>query len=251
MFGRNVFAVLTVAMLASSALAQDSDGASDEGFVTDNQVTEAAPEPVQEAEPAQDSGWAYDWSGSYIGINGGYGLGHQNTVDIANIVSGDEMLSGHVMGGYMGTNHQMTRLVIGTETDFSVGKIGGPFQIAGSAWACGTAAMGCKTEVQWFGSWRARAGIALNSFLPYATAGVAIGGVDSVFTGAVVNERVTGFGYGYVVGGGLEYAVMKNLTIRAEALHYALSDVKEAIGASEIAVDTSFNVVRAGVDVKF
>jgi outer membrane immunogenic protein len=239
--GMRICVLVSSVFLASSALAQDYDDQSTEEFTPDSQVQESS----------SGGGWDYDWSGNYYGMNLGYSLGHQGSTDIANIVSGEEMVSGAVFGGYTGQNFQLSRIVLGTEADFSLAKVSGRFELPGSAWACGTSSFGCENSVEWFGSIRGRAGFAVNSLLPYATAGVALAGVDSVFKGAGVNQRVNGFGYGYVFGGGLEYSVMKNITIRGEALHYQLSDVKETVGLSEIAVETAFNVVRLGVDVKF
>ena len=54
----------------------------------------------------------YNWSGLYIGINGGGGLGRSNW-DTA----GGFNLSGGVVGGTIGYNYQVSRVVFGVEGD--------------------------------------------------------------------------------------------------------------------------------------
>jgi outer membrane immunogenic protein len=196
-------------------------------------------------------GWDYDWSGSYWGIAGGYALGSQKARDIASVISADETVHGTVVGAYAGTNRQISRFVFGTEMDVSKGAIAGDFVLPGSAWACGTAAANCSTEVGWHGSLRGRAGFAMNSFLPYVTVGGTLGETTSSFSGLGVSEKVSGIAYGWVAGVGLEYALMRNLILRGEALHYELSDVAERFGVGEAGASANFNVLRIGASLKF
>jgi outer membrane immunogenic protein len=156
-----------------------------------------------------------------------------------------------VFSAFAGSNHQFSRIVFGTEMDISKGAIAGSFVLPGSTWACGTAAAQCTTEVGWHGSLRGRVGFAMNSFLPYVTAGGTLGETTSSFNGLGLSEKVSGLGYGWVAGAGLEYAVMRNLVLRGEALHYELSDVAERFGAGEAGANANFNVLRIGAALKF
>ncbi len=237
-------------MLSSTASAQMVSGPEDYNPPgMDGGESVAAESPV--AESSSGGGWDYDWSGSYWGIAGGYAVGGQEARDIASIVSGEEMVRGQVIGAYAGTNHQFSRIVFGTEMDINKGAIAGEFVLPGSTWACATAAASCSTEIGWHGSLRGRAGFAMNSFLPYVTAGGTLGQTTSNFTGLGFSEKVSGLGYGWVAGVGLEYAVMRNLVLRAEGLHYELSDVAERFGIGEAGAKASFNTVRIGASLKF
>jgi len=116
-------------------------------------------------------------------------------------------------------------------------------------------------NIDWMASIRGRLGYAADRWLIYFTGGGAW---------ADVNYRTdfTGFGFnplsanktlsGWVVGGGVEYAVTNNWTVRAEYLYYDFGDERLVnlspviIGASSITTfDTKVNVVRAGVNYKF
>jgi len=59
---------------------------------------------------------AFNWTGFYIGINGGYGWGRFNAVNqIGNNLSFDTR--GGLIGGTVGFNYQWRGLVVGLEGD--------------------------------------------------------------------------------------------------------------------------------------
>ncbi len=93
--------------------------------------------------------------------------------------------------------------------------------------------------------------MAIGDFLPYATAGIAVGGVNSTFKGPLVDKETSGLGVGWAIGAGLEYAVMKNLTVRGEIIHYDLADVTDTVLGSDVSMDTNFTVIKTGVNLKF
>jgi opacity protein-like surface antigen len=75
--------------------------------------------------------------------------------------------------------------------------------------------------------------------------------VDTRFAGPLLDKNVSGLGAGWVLGGGLDYAVMKNLVVRGEVLHYELSDVSDTVLGTKVSSDPQFTVVKAGVSLKF
>lgn len=197
------------------------------------------------------AGWDYDWSGSYFGVSAAYAFGSHDTLGVGGIDTGSRDLSGGALGGFVGQNYHVSRIVFGTEMDFSKSSITGNFNLPGSLVACNGGGFSCGTEVNWYGTFRGRAGVAMGNFLPYATAGLAVGGVNTHFSGPGVDTNVSGLGVGWVAGAGLEYAVMKNLNVRAEALHFDLSDVSDSVLGTKVSTDTQFTVARVGASLKF
>ena len=53
---------------------------------------------------------AYNWTGFYIGINGGYGTGNSNWSDSSVGTSGSFPTSGFLIGGTVGANYQIGQL---------------------------------------------------------------------------------------------------------------------------------------------
>jgi outer membrane immunogenic protein len=237
---RTIFA-LGVACLAmvGGAFAQEA---------TDNTDSYVAQDTPSDS---SSGGWAYDWSGGYVGLSAAYAIGSHDTLGVGGIDTGSKDLSGGALGIFAGHNYQITRFVFGTEMDFSKSYIEGPFDLPGSLVACNASGFKCATDVNWYGTFRGRGGVAIGDFLPYVTAGIAVAGVNTNFSGPGLDTNVSGLGVGWVAGAGLEYAVMKNLNVRAEALHFDLADVSSTVLGTKVATDSQFSVVRAGVSLKF
>jgi outer membrane immunogenic protein len=238
--------VALCAMLQSVA-AQDAG----DDYVEPESYASAAESSDTSDNSSSNNGWAYDWSGSYIGVSAAYAMGSHDTLGVGGLDTGSQDLSGTALGGFVGQNYQLSRIVLGTEMDFSKSDISGSFDLPGSLVACTGAGFRCGTDVSWYGTFRGRAGVAIGDFLPYATAGFAVGGVNSSFNGPGLDANVSGLGVGWVLGAGLEYAVMKNLNVRAEALHFDLSDVSDTVLGTKVKTDSQFSVLRAGVSLKF
>ena len=85
-----------------------------------------------------------------------------------------------------------------------------------------------KTSLSWLGTTRARVGFVAtpdNRLMIYATGGVAYGGGSSNFsafdaaTGAFWSGSPSSTRVGWTIGGGVEYAVTNNITIKGEYLY--------------------------------
>ncbi|MBP0574291.1 porin family protein, partial [Mycobacterium tuberculosis] len=72
-----------------------------------------------------------------------------------------------------------------------------------------------KAEATWEGTTRARAGYAFDKFLVYGTAGVAYADFETRYNG-VSNDD---WRIGWAAGGGLEYALNKNISVKGEYLY--------------------------------
>src|SRR5438128_2427232 len=101
---------------------------------------------------------SFDWTGPYVGIQGGYALGTSRHYTVAIPATTASFDTGGLVGGAtIGFNTQMNNVVLGLEGDASLAGING---VTGNApgWGC---LDGCQTSIDWFATARARAGVAL------------------------------------------------------------------------------------------
>ena len=241
-------------------------------------AADIAPRAYNKAPMMADPG--FNWSGFYAGVNLGGGWSHtsaaQQQVDSGfGVVVGQDIVpvkgTGLVGGAQVGYNMQLTPLfVAGVEADFSGTGIRGNGTISPLHFVDGTPFLGASatagSSVEWLASIRGRLGVNWDRTLIYATGGAAWGGVKyeantlvGTFTwpGSETRTRL-----GWVVGGGIEHALLANWTVRAEYLHYQLD---HAAGDTFTRTDhftppTFFSstpgslhidVVRFGVNYKF
>ena len=181
----------------------------------------------------------YNWSGFYIGINGGGAFGSS-----AWDSTGSRNVSGGLVGGTVGYNYQVGQAVFGVEGDIDWSDINGT-----STTAC---PLGCKTENTWLSTVRGRLGYAADRFMPFVTGGAAFGNVQATTPGfAGASDDRTG----WTLGGGLEAALAPNWTGKVEYLYVDLGSFNCGLNCgSGLATDNvSFhtNILRAGLNYKF
>ncbi len=194
--------------------------------------------------PAYVAAPIYNWTGLYIGINGGGGWG-RSSWDNATLPTGSFNTSGGLVGGTAGYNWQANQLVFGIETDLDWSNIRGT-----SFTNCPA---GCETKNTWLGTTRARLGYAAgNGILPYLTGGLAYGNIRAStpgFAGASTTKA------GWTAGAGVEFALAGNWTAKAEYLYVDLGqfDCGTACGAVVPPDNVKFNanIVRAGLNYRF
>jgi outer membrane immunogenic protein len=176
----------------------------------------------------------FTWTGFYVGANLGYGFGKVTGR------SGPAFkdTSGVIGGGQIGYNYQIGQIVLGAEADLSATGIH-----AGNS---ATGVAGSKVSQPYIGTVRARAGYAMDRFLPYLTGGFAYGGTHYKVPGVGTSTTTN---YGYALGGGLEYAFTTNMTAKLEGLYVDLADKRALNGA--VKGGTQTGIVRAGVNYKF
>lgn len=174
---------------------------------------------------------AVNWSGAYAGINVGAG-NYRSTValeDILGIASQREEM-GFAVGGAIGMNWQRCNTVLGIEAELNWTDVD-------RAWGINLAGLGApppfanpfnaKSSIEWYGAVKARAGYAMDSMLLYLTAGIAFAeiehsGLDTIVRRIGFNSSDTRFGW--VVGGGAEYALTKNISWRNEVTYTRFED---------------------------
>lgn len=185
---------------------------------------------------------AFTWTGFYAGVNAGYAWGDFTGTGGRLVDEAD----GFVGGGQLGYNVQFGQFVVGLETDlqwmgFEAGRS-----------AAGIAAglpVGSEASLDYFGTVRARAGVALDRALIFATGGFAYGGSDVVVPGFGSDDNTH---VGWTVGAGAEYAFTNNLTFKGEYLYTDLDEETVRVpGLAPVQAGAEFSTVRAGVNYKF
>lgn len=196
------------------------------------------PHPVYKA-PAYVGPVAANWTGFYVGINGGYGFGKSDW-DVP-AVSTDP--SGGLAGLTLGYNWQTGMWVWGFEGDIDWADIKGDA-------TCGAGT--CTTKNDWLGTARLRVGYAgWNNWLPYLTGGAAFGDVKAEST--VTGMSASNTQIGWTAGVGIEYAFRSNWSAKIEYLYADLGsfDCGVACGVATDNVDYKVNLVRAGINYRF
>lgn len=177
----------------------------------------------------------YNWTGGYVGINGGVGWGRSNFS--APLASGDFNTRGGMVGGTVGYNWQAGQTVFGLEGDLDWANVRG-------STTCG-AGLSCETRNNWMGTARGRIGYAFDRIMPYVTGGLAVGNVKNSVTGLGESSTTKA---GYALGGGVEAALVGPWTAKVEYL-YADLGRSSAPAGSDVRFKT--NAVRAGVNYRF
>jgi outer membrane immunogenic protein len=208
-------------------------------------------------EPAYAPAW--NWTGVYMGFNGGYSSGSSNTALNLFDTSGSTVplatvndkfkLNGGLIGGQIGYNWQMGRFLVGFETDLQWAFEKGSTSLSCATAACLPAAtlpagaattVGLTQTLDWFGTARVRlGGLVVPSVLLYVTGGFAYGDVktDVAMNGFGTNGAIPPVGVpvgsnttsyqlhaGWTAGAGIEFNIAGNWTGRVEYLYLDLGN---------------------------
>jgi outer membrane immunogenic protein len=184
---------------------------------------------------------AYNWSGFYLGINGGGGWGRSTWT-----TTGPFDTSGGLIGGTLGYNYQVNQVVLGVEGDIDWANINGSTNTGCTA----VGGTGCTTGDNWLSTVRGRLGYAADRFLPYITGGAAFGDVKASGPGLTGTDTTNA---GWTLGGGIEFAIAGHWTAKAEYLYVDLGNVScgLACGAAVQNVNWHANIGRVGLNYRF
>jgi len=200
--------------------------------------------------PAYNALPTFTWTGFYAGANIGYGrsTGSNQVFDPAFNVTGGGRKGGFVGGVQGGYNYQLGMFVVGAETDIQYAAIGDK-----GATYRGTYYPGDSDG--YFGTIRARAGLAVDRALVFGTLGFAYGNIggNKGLDKALGYYRGGDTAGGWTMGGGLEYAFGDNLSAKVEGLYVNLDTSSDYSVANRVNIrrDTEFGVFRAGLNYKF
>jgi outer membrane immunogenic protein len=245
-------------------------------------MASAADLPSRKGAPLAPMFYAHNWTGFYAGVHAGYAWndnsfgrsgftpGFNPAVNAggvpASFGNGDD--GGFIGGGQIGYNHQFGSMVLGVEADLSfVDQDTSSTVLFGGGGGILPSTSIARQDMDWFGTARVRVGFTpVDRLLVYATGGVAFADVNQSvrvtfnpiaggdFFGSRGDTKV-----GWTVGGGLEYAFTKNLSLKGEYLYYDLGSenivltdpVRFPADSVTYNVDTKGHIVRAGLNYKF
>ena len=165
------------------------------------------------------------WQGPYVGANLGYQWGLST-----NAASKPSGVAGGLQAGY---SWQSGSFVFGGETDLQLSDAEHRFA-------------GWKFSNPWFGTLRARAGIATGNLLFYGTVGLAYGTLATKNPTGLSESRTRA---GWAAGAGVEVALMANWTARAEYLYVDLNDRSFVLTGANHGIESS--LLRIGVNYRF
>jgi outer membrane immunogenic protein len=165
----------------------------------------------------------WNWTGFYIGINGGYGWGRSDWTatsvlgaPIAPVREGRFTTDGFTAGGQIGYNWQVSQWVFGLEAQ------GNWADISGSRTSLAFPAFSNRTRVNAFGLFTGKIGYAWDNVLVYAKRGAAIQDIDHTYfvtATNVVGGRANETRVGASVGAGFEVAFAPNWSAGLEYNH--------------------------------
>lgn len=160
---------------------------------------------------------AYDWSGFYIGINGGWGQSHDNrTFDPLGASYGSYDANGGTVGGQVGYRWQTGGWVFGLEAQ------GNWADFTGSSANLLAPGATIRSKTDAFGLFTGQVGYAWNTVLLYAKGGAAVTDRNYQFVlpgGALGSESGYDTRWSPTVGVGLEFAFAQNWSVGVEYNH--------------------------------
>lgn len=220
---------------------------------------------------------AFTWTGFYVGLNAG-GAFASTAVDSTPLPTvaafGSPIFSqrfssdGFIGGGQLGYNYQTGPLVVGLETDFqgSTLRQSSTLSLPVVLFVPPGSDSVSAEHLDWFGTVRGRVGYAMDRVLFYATGGLIYGQLSSstlttysplppfTYSGSDSDVRV-----GFIVGGGVEYAIDPHWSVKAEGFYYEFTG--QDYIASPLAANPPFAISdsarltgaigRVGVNYKF
>jgi outer membrane immunogenic protein len=243
--------------------------------------------------PAAPAPQLLKWSGFYAGAHVGYGFASMDfSRTTQTLVShmlrellleseqhpslwgvlGKTDAGGASAGGFIGYNNRWEDVILGFELNYSrvshhadapVSEITRVTATSNGLVYLVNLIGGASMHITDLATIRARAGVQVENFLPYAMIGVAVGRANISRTATVTGTETTttdppivtpfffsegeskngAFIYGWSLGGGLDMMVMPNVFLRAEAEYVAFSPVWQ--------IKANVTTVRFGGGIKF
>lgn len=197
----------------------------------------------------------YDWTGFYIGVNGGGGWGRTEWLLSNAAANSNHDISGGLAGGQIGYNWQVGAWVFGLEAD------GDWANIRGSA-SCPNAAFNCSSNVRDLASFRGRVGWASGPILFYGTGG--LGYSDTRYSTLTVAGGAPALGstgffsssqWGYAAGAGVEWGFAQSWSAKAEYVHYGFDTVTAPAATLGVVPTTALrenvDAVKVGVNYRW
>jgi outer membrane immunogenic protein len=169
----------------------------------------------------------YDWSGFYIGINGGGGSSRKcwdlinaaGTIVSPAVAEGCHDATGGTVGGQIGYRWQTSNWVFGIEGQ------GNWADFTGSNTNLTNAFLRDNSKIDAFGLLTGQVGYAWNNALFYVKGGAAVVGDKyntTIIATNVLNDSASGTRWGGTIGAGLEFGFAQNWSVGVEYDHMFL-----------------------------
>jgi outer membrane immunogenic protein len=261
--------ILAVRIVTIFALACGSTAAGAADMPMKDMPTKATAPPV------------YQWTGCYVGLNGGGGasasnvttsvdpgtyLGAADATEVNNDGSGSGNGSNFLGGGQAGCNWQSGTVVAGFEGDFDYYRSNSNFlnNVNSLPTAGTTFGIGQSLKTDYLATMRPRIGIAADRDFGYVTGGVAFteahySEIYSDGAGGIGTAVASKFLTGWTAGAGWEHAWSEHWNFRVEYLFASFGTTNAAgfitgpVGSNPLhgSGDLIIHVARAGVNFKF
>jgi outer membrane immunogenic protein len=195
------------------------------GIAAPASAADLAARPYTKAAPPMMAA-IYDWSGFYIGANGGWGSSRQcwNAGTVGALAIGDEGChdaTGAVAGGQVGYRWQSSAWVFGLEAQGDWADLRGS-QVNRAFGLVSAGDVTNRSRVDGFGLFTGQVGYAWNNVLLYVKGGAAVTRdvYESITTvNSIVGARATETRWGETVGAGLEFGFAPNWSLGFEYDH--------------------------------
>ncbi|MEJ5080454.1 MULTISPECIES: outer membrane protein [unclassified Ochrobactrum] len=192
----------------------------------------------------------FSWNGAYLGGQIGYGWGKSQFSDIDG--SANLKPDGFLGGLYAGYNFDLgNSVVLGVDGDVTYNNLKKRFSETDADGDFDSV----ETKLRWSGAVRARAGYAVDRFLPYIAGGVAfgqiknsatsiVGGVEDSFSSSKTHT-------GWTAGAGVDYAATDNVILRLEYRYTDYGHKNFDVDGVDTRNKFKTNEIRLGVAYKF
>ena len=200
----------------------------------------------------------YDWSGFYIGANGGWGQSRKSWDFLPGVLTfgeGSHDASGGTVGGQVGYRWQAGTWVFGVEAQ------GNWADFKGSNISLFDATVRNESRIDAFGLFTGQVGYAANNVLFYVKGGAAVTSNDYrrffVATNTLFASSNDDTRWGGTVGVGLEYGFAPNWSFGVEYNHLFMQDRTLAFTTpgglffGNVRVDQDVDLVTARLNYKF
>jgi outer membrane immunogenic protein len=199
---------------------------------------------------------AYNWTGFYVGVNGGGGWSTFTGVGAVGPGINSLDASGAVAGGQVGGNYQIGNVVLGLEGSYDWADIKNTL-----AGPLGAGTLTLVTKNDYVATVAGRVGYAFDRVLIYGKGGAA-------FTRDVLNANLTGPApgtasgsfnrTGWLAGAGVEWAFWGNWSVKAEYDYMGFGQLNEAItnttgglAVTPATVKLNMQTATIGINYKF
>lgn len=201
------------------------------------------PEPIAAYQPA------WNWSGFYAGVHGGYTTFNNDATVNSGAFAGSSASAdpdGFIGGFQIGYDHQVGSAVIGAELDLGWVDASQGKTMSGGAG-------GFSADTNWVSTLTARVGHEISpGTLAYAKGGIAWQDVDYTRTsgGAVSTTNETRDGW--LLGGGVEHMLTQDWSVDAEYNYIDYGkDSSSFSNSAPVGIDSDQHLFKVGLNYRF